>query len=269
MNLAQEARQTTNFKFFLQQELVERCRKNPRYSLRAFAKALGVGAAALSDMLNGKRSITGKSIEKIGLALGLSLKEIDRFKSVESLNEEWPRSPAIRFQQITLDTFALISDWYHYAILELLKVDGFQPSAAWIAKALGITKTEVNVALERLERLHLLERHADGHWEDVSEGFSTSIEEGLTSAAARKLQKQILAQSVDALEKVPIELRNHTAMTMAIDPADLPFAVAKIAQFRRGLCALLEKNKKPKDVYHLSISLFPSTQLNHLKGEIK
>ncbi|MNL23447.1 hypothetical protein D3C87_1448360 [compost metagenome] len=54
-------------------------------------------------------------------------------------------------------------------------------------------------------------------------------------------------------------------MTMACDPADLPEAVKRIAAFRRELCEFLERNKKPKEVYQLSISLFPQTQIQSME----
>ncbi|MDO9180986.1 MAG: helix-turn-helix domain-containing protein, partial [Bacteriovorax sp.] len=66
-----------DFKSFLQEELLKRCRKNPSYSLRSFAKYLGIGHSALTEMLNGKRSITKKSIEKLGLTLSLNMTEIE------------------------------------------------------------------------------------------------------------------------------------------------------------------------------------------------
>lgn len=256
MNLAQEARKTQDFRLFLQQELVERCRKNPQYSLRAFAKSLGVVPSALSDMLNGRRTITAASIEKIGLALNLSLKEVERFKQSQGTSDEERFN--LKFQQITMDSFAVISDWYHYAILELMKVDGFISSSAWISKALGISRSEANTAIERLVRLGLIEVRDDGSWADVSAGFSTNIEPGLTSSANRKLQKQILENAISAIDEGPLELRNNTSMTMAVNPEDIPEAVKKITSFRRGLCKFLERNGRPTEVYQLAIALYPA-----------
>lgn len=261
MNLFQEPSGDADFRTRLKDELIARCRKNPKYSLRAFAKALGIVPSALSDMLNGRRTITNKSIERLGLSLGLSLKEIAQFQkeSADGGNK------AARFQQITFDTFALISDWYHFAILELIKIENFMPTNQRIAQALGITKSEANIAIERLMRLNLVRIDSKGRWVDVSEGFTTSIKPGLTSSAARNLQKQILEQAIAAIEEVPIERRNHTSMTMAIDPADVAEASEKIKKFRRQLCKFLERNGRPKEVYQLAISLFPVSQVESHK----
>lgn len=250
-----------SFKTVLQEELVERCRKNSSYSLRSFAKFLSVSPAALSDMLNGKRTITNKSIEKFGLALGLGLKEIEGYQKNKLRNLETPvnNNP---YRQVTLDQFAIISDWYHYAMIELLKVPGFSKDILKISRALGITKMEAQLAVERLLRLELLEYDEEGELRDTSSGFSTNISESLTSQGSRKLQKQILEQSLYALENISIDQRNHTSMTMAIDPALLPEAIKRLAAFRRELCAFLESQGNPKEVYQLSLSLFPVTQIS-------
>lgn len=255
---------------YLQQELVSRCQKNPSYSLRAFARALDISSSALSGMLNGKRTITASSVEKLGKAIGLDPKEITRYKILARENKMGVGAEVTsqeEFQQITLDSYAIISDWYHYAILELIRVRDFQPDVAWIAKSLGITKSEANIAVERLQRVGLLEITQDGKWLDKTlEGKATNIQGDLTSVASRKLQKQILELSLRCLEEMPsTELRNHTSLTLAINPEDIPLAKEKIKNFRRELAEMLESNKNPTEVYHVNVSLYPVTQIS--KGE--
>ena len=157
--------ESETFRGLLQEELVERCRKNPNYSLRSFARALSVEPSALSQMINGKRPITEKMKLRLGAALGLHTKQIEKF-TTEGKSES--KQPLPAYQQMTLDSFALISDWYHYAILELLAIEGFKPDPAWIGKRLGITRSEANIAVERLFRLGLLEKKNDGSWADTS-----------------------------------------------------------------------------------------------------
>lgn len=246
-----------DFRLLLQQELIERCRKNPKYSLRAFAQALGIVPSALSDMMNGKRTITKASIEKLGLALGMNLSEVQKYTQgvIQKSTQD--------YQQLTMDTYAIIADWYHYAILELMKLKGFKKDLVWIARALNISKGEANAAFERLCRVGLIKVDKKGRWIDTSSGFSTNIEDSnLTSAANRKLQKQILEMSTKALETLSPKVRNHTSMTMAINPKKLPIAIEKIKEFRRELAEFLENDKDITEVYHLAISLFPASNTN-------
>jgi len=245
--------------------LIQRCQKNQSYSLRAFARSLNVSSSALSAMLNGKRTITPSSIEKLSLALGLGPKEIQRYKilsKVKGANGEDVAQDD--FQQITMDSFAIISDWYHYAILELIRVKGFKSDLTWVSRSLGITKSEVNIAVERLKRMGLLKITSEQKWIDEStlanQGKATNITGHLTSAAARKFQRQVLEKSIVAIEEIPLDLRNHTSLTLAMNPEDIPLAVEKIKNFRRELAELIESNKNPTAVYNVAISLYPVTK---------
>lgn len=256
-----------DFRLFLQSELLKRCKANPLYSLRAYARSLRVSPSALSAILNGKRPLTEKTKVRLGLALGLSLGELKKFSHADSTKKGIKVTPTIRFQQLALDSYAVISDWYHYAILELLRVKSFKPESKWISKALGITTSEVNIAVERLQRTGLL-KIENGSWQDTSQnGLATNIHDDLTSTALRKLQRQVLEKSITALETLPTSVRNHTSMTFAIDPDDLPEAKRKIAKFRRDLCEFFEKTKKPTQIYNLGVSLYPLTTIS--EGERK
>jgi len=243
-----------DFRHILQQEFVKRCEKNPRYSLRAFAKSLSIEPSPLSAILRGKRPLTEKMTKRLGLALGLSLDEVLKFVQSDQI------SAGPTYQQLALDSYAVISDWYHYAILELIRIKSFKPELSYISKTLGISKTEAHIAVERLQRLELLEIKKNGKWVDTTaNGNATNINQDLTSQASKKLQRQVLEMGIQALENLPTEVRSQTSMTMAIHPKDLPQAKIMIRDFRRELCAYFEKSKKPTQVYNLGISLYPVT----------
>src|SRR5262249_5964356 len=61
---------------FLQRELNRRRARNPRYSLRAFANALGTHHSTLSQMMQARRRLTTRTIRRFGQRLGLSAPEI-------------------------------------------------------------------------------------------------------------------------------------------------------------------------------------------------
>ena len=246
-----------DFRRFLQQTLLERCRKNPRYSLRAFARHLNLSPSALSAMLRGVRPISARSRTKLGLALGLGPEEIDSFAYEAHGNSKGRSEPAKpTFEQIAMDTFAIVSEWHHYAILELMKTQSFSWDATGIARRLGLNATEVSVSIERLVRVGLLERTGDGY-RDTTKGFSSDLRPGLTSAAHRKFQKETLQRALDAVDDVSLENRDNTSMMMAIDVADLPVAREKIKAFRRELCGLMEKTSSPNEVYQLAVAFYP------------
>ncbi len=113
-----------DFKSYLQEELVLRCKRNPSYSLRSFSKAVGVSPSFLSKILNGQRRITDEVFEKI--ATNLNLEPAIRTAFVR---EAKPSSDSeMNFHNLQLEYFKIISDWYHYALIELTNLDGFQNS---------------------------------------------------------------------------------------------------------------------------------------------
>ncbi len=71
--------QEQDFRSFLQDELEKRCKKNPRFSLRAFARTLEVEPSALSKILHGKRALTPKMLMRMASQLGLPEQDIERF----------------------------------------------------------------------------------------------------------------------------------------------------------------------------------------------
>jgi plasmid maintenance system antidote protein VapI len=237
---------------FLQNELVERCKKNPSYSLRAFAQALKINHTTLSRILRSERGLSQKMQSRITKALGLSPSEVARLH--EHQNDQ-------RLQKVTQDVFAAIADWYHDAILELPRLRRFKPEPKWISKELGINLNEVNAALSRLQRLKLLKIQESGEW-SVLLGDSTNIlDPDYTNIAARRLQTQILEKAVTAIESVSSNQRDNTSVLLAIDSRDLPKIKRLIKEFRRELISYAQKpNKNLDQLYQLAIAFYPLTQ---------
>lgn len=251
-----------NFRQFLQEELVSRCRENPNYSLRSFARALKVEPSALSQIINGKRPLTEKMKLRLGSALGLSLHHLKKLPTTNAITTS-------SYQQIALDAFAVMSDWYHYAILELTYLDDFKAEAGWISRRLGITKSEANIAVERLFRLDLLVADKAGRWKDSSEnGRLTQIQLGLSSDAARKYQRQLLELSKTALQEVPLSQRNHTSAAFCFDTKDLPRAIESIKTFRRQFAEEFQPKDKAREVYQIQISFFPLTKNSQTRDDV-
>ena len=108
--------------------------RNSRYSLRAFAKHLGVGPSTLSQILNQKRSLSDKMCEKLAAPLGLSPHRMRHLMQREPGPLPDAASAFPNFLKIEEDRFHFITDWYYYTILELTRVEDFKPKISWIAK---------------------------------------------------------------------------------------------------------------------------------------
>lgn len=237
------------FRLWLQKQFTERCKKNPRYSLRAFAKHLNLDASSLSQILSGKRPVSKNLVGGICAQLSAGPRELQAFGLINV-----PTGEGQTYLQVSLDTFSVISEWYHYAILELTFVSGFKTDSKWIARKLSITVEEAKAAIERLKRLGLV-LEENGSLVKSSK-LITNHSNVNTSAAHKELQKQFIEKALLAVDEVVSEEKDITSMTMAINEENLEKARELIKKFRRDMCALLEDGEQSR-VYNLGIQLYP------------
>ena len=240
----------------LQREFLDRCRKNPAYSLRAFAKYLEIDQSFLSKLLKGQRAVTPDFAQNVGPKLGLKPAQIKSlFKTgVASLPGFLPLSD---------DEFEMLSEWHHFAILELIKTDDFETEPAKISTRLGIHVEEVKSALDRLQRLNFIRVSEKGV--KLLSANNTWTNTKQTSVARKNLQKKILEKSIDALEHVPFELREHSSLTVAINVKKMPAFKEKMKEIRKELADFLQADGEENlnEVYQLTLSLFPLTQIKN------
>jgi len=257
---------TEFFQECLSEELARRCEKNPRYSTRAFAKALGIDVASLSRILSGKQIPSYKICETVFSKLELSPAEQRKFLTSVAAKQKAVGLKRIapvfknleekseQRRDLTTDIWRVIADWYHGAIMELTFTKDFSSDPRWISQQLGISEAEVKLAVKRLIRLELLEGR-DGILTKTAEQVSTA-DKSITSSAHKRLQKQVLKKAVESLENDDIEIRNMTSIAMAIDPKKVPQAKKMIQNFSRELCTYLESGNRTQ-VYQLGVCLYP------------
>jgi transcriptional regulator with XRE-family HTH domain len=250
---ATDATPDTSFRLRLHSELARRCARNRLYSLRAFAHQLGVDASTLSQWLRGRRPLTAKTITSIGSQLGLSSEEIGRYVEHEARHTGLTPSDSV----LAADTAALIAEWHHFAILELVALDAFRPDSRWVANVLGISVDDVNIALQRLLHLGLLDMRSPRLWVDRS-GDAVLDLRALDAATLNRMRVTLLERALAAVARQPSALQDHSAVTVAINAAMVPRAVELIAKFRQQLLELLRQGPAD-DIYQLDIGLFPLT----------
>lgn len=242
----------TDFLSWLQREYLNRRKKNENYSIRAFSRFLGISAATVSHLLSGKRVPSEKFIKK--LFLKLEATPAEQKNILKNIIKKDVSTEEQSYQMIAMDSFKILSDWYHYAILEMVDVKDFQYDYSWISNQLNISVTEARQAVERLLRLDLLKEEKNKLVK--TSGFVTNGDEFITSAAHKKLQRHILEKALNAIDTVSQEEKDISSMTMAIDETKLPEARKLVKKFRRELCQFLENGKQTR-VYNLGIQIYP------------
>lgn len=239
----------------LKMALQERCAKNPMYSLRSFARATGISHTVLSLVLSGKRKLSKKATLKLAEFLELNPQQKQKLMKAHS------GPTAEDYQTISLDTFEVISDWYHYAILSLLELPDAKFEARWIAKQLGVQILNAKMAMERLQRLGLVSQDEEGRWKQT--GQPIKVDNNISTVATRKFHKQLLNRAAESVDKDPIPVRDFSSMTFTLDPSQVEYARKRIREFRRQLVAELEVKGRPTTVYNLTMQLYPVTPVLH------
>lgn len=257
-----------SFRDILRAELEARCARNPLYSLRAFARDLSLHPARLSDILRARYGLSTDAAAKIAQKLGFGAAEAKRFCDLVELahgrNKIMREAARARlaagspnnYQQLSMDAFSVIADWYHYAILELTLVSNFKSDTAWIARTLGINEVVAKAAVERLLRLELLALDETGRLHATD--CMTASPDGVPSEAVKRFHEQILQKASTAVRLQSVEERDLSSVILAIDSSEMAEAKAMIKDFRRsfdkrfGGAASSRKNR----VYALAIQFF-------------
>lgn len=249
---------------WLSEQLEVRRKKNPAYSLRAFARSLNLPAASLSQIMLGKRPLTLKTAMRIADRFDLSPNERQAFLSSvvwQGASNDSPQD-AKSYTELEAETFAIISDWYHYAILSLGEIKPNFCDAKWIAKQLGITQVQARGALDRLFKLGFIKKVGPRGYTQCAPPLDIQCASKLM--ALRKYHRQNLSLAEKALDDEPIPLRDFNSMTMAIDPDKIPLAKEAIRKFRDTIATILETGDKRR-VYTLAIQLFPISKKHQEK----
>lgn len=256
---------TIQYQDFLLEEFKTRRSRNPNYSLRAFARDLGMPASKLSQNLRGLCGISLAKAEKIAEKMQMRMEDRELFLAL--VESQHARSRVARQQaalaleklrrdgseKLSAEKFAMVRDWYHMAILEMTELKDFKPDVAWMANKLGLPFELVSEAVGRLRDLELLNL-GDAKWTQSHKDLE--ISEGVPSRAIREHHAQLLSKAIAALEQVEFEKREFVAQTFAVDRALLPEMRSLMRDFQKKIARLSVSDTR-NAVYVLAMQLFP------------
>ncbi len=233
----------------------ERRAKNSRYSLRAFARDLGISSGRLSAILEEKNVPSNATCQRLIKALMLNEKEAYTFLSLvqQAKKRRVERKADLILQDDDLD---IIVDWVPYAILSLIRTPGFQMTASFIARRLGIETKRAKWAMDSLLEKGLL-RYEHDRWERVQKRITTT--HGIPSRAIRLSHINKMKLAIKKINQVDIDLCDYSSITFACDKESLTMAKRLIVDFRRSLAELCH-TESATEVYNLNVQLFPLSQ---------
>lgn len=249
----------------LKERLQEAQKINPRYSLRAFSKKVGIHFATLSAIMNGRRVVSKKIAESIADRLGLNPQERSELLSLfpepksklKNLFEgEEPKKS--NYKRFTEEQFPIAQEWEYFATLSLLQCNDFESSSAWVANRLGISIERAQDVIGRLIAVGLINVDENGKYVRSSENYCTT--DDVAQTILKKSHEQSFHLAKESLHRDPVDKRDFTAVTVAVNPNNMRTAKELIRKFQDDLCDKLEEGSR-SEVYRLSIQLFPLSQI--------
>jgi uncharacterized protein (TIGR02147 family) len=256
----------------LLRELENRKKNNRSYSKRAFARDLGISPALLTQVLKERRGFSYKRAISVIPRLAFCKEEQELYLTQVKL--ELSRSPTVKRKlrkllekqilsretiQLTVDRFDVISNWYNMAILQLLAVKGVSEFETdlipQIKEAFALTETEINIALERLERLGLISRKSGKVQACHHQVIST---DGIPSSAIREYHRQTLRKAERALENQDTKRRYSNSIVLPILHDHREAIQKDIFNFQSRMLGKYGRNpqKDGDEVYALSVQFF-------------
>lgn len=220
----------TDHRDYLKKEYENRLQRRPLYSKRAFARDLGISPSTLTDFFTNKLAFSAGRVALIGKKINLNeeqkkhwvdllafkfAKEKNKKSNLELIQVRIKSRIDSENNNLALEEFKTVSDWYHLAYLELISMDAKKYSQiSQAAKALNIDIEIMTVAVQRLLSLGQLILRSKGLYQ-VNDQV-TMINSEIPSMYVRQFHKQVLEKAIDALEKQTTEHRHNTSTFIAL-----------------------------------------------------
>lgn len=261
---------------YLKFEFDARKKRRPHYSLRAFARDLDLSPSALSEYLSGKLTFSQERILQVSKKIQLRSVQTEHWLDLvkmESSSSKADREVAAakvkaRASQekgtIALELFQVISDWYHFALLELIEISPIYQDHKAAAKALGLDAKTVRESWERLIQVGLAEKR-EGIYK--SSTLATFAGEDVPSAALRNFHAGLISKALVAQEEEPVEKKEFVSIVFSFRSDDLKAIKDEVYKFQVDLTNRYAQKKNKDSVYCLSTQLFNLVSAKSTHGE--
>ncbi|KYG67325.1 hypothetical protein AZI86_10025 [Bdellovibrio bacteriovorus] len=252
----------------LKDELNLRRKKNPSYSLRAFAKYLEISPSLLSNLLRGLKGISDKKAGNIAKKLQLDAENKKFFvlsavgahgrsatkrkgAAAELENLKKRQDNTVKFAGNEIE---VIRSWHYLTFLELLELKDCDHSITWFARRLGLSTMATDKIVSQLISLKMVEiidqKYTARHAESQS-SFD------VPSPAIKDFHRSVLTEAAKALVRDDVMKREYMSMTFAFNEKKVAEAKEALREFQTQFASRFYEQDAEKDsVYQLSLQFF-------------
>jgi uncharacterized protein (TIGR02147 family) len=254
--------------------LAERQKGRPSLSSRNLALRTGIDPSYFAKALKGTRNLTPEQTLKIADTLGFDKIQTEYFEILVRFNQtRGHEAKRLYFEKLlklnktpdaallTKEQYHYYSQWYHVVIREVLHFHPAPLDYQSIAKKLipTITPDQVREAVSLLQNLGIVQPASGGKYE-LSDNFITAGPE-VKAFALRNFQMSMMDMAKNALELVPKEKREISALTLSLSEEGFKEAMEEIRESRKRLMQIAHNDSNVNGVYQINFQAFPVTQV--------
>jgi len=260
-----------DYREFLKDFQLDRQSRSATFSVRSFLKQAGIASPSFfQQIVKGERNLTEKTIAQFLLGLRLKTAEADYFRCLvhfcqattadeKQLHYEHLRTlgSQANVQIVGEGAYAFYEHWYIPVLRELICITPFTDDYAKLARTLrpSITANEVRQAVKILLEKGFISRDAQGKYQQSTPLLHTGFE--VQSLAVRSFNRQMVQLAAESLDRVPVNERNVTGVTMAVSARTYSLITEEIRAFQDKILRLVESDPEADRVVQLSTMLFP------------
>ena len=245
-----------------------RRKKNPGYSLRAFARDVEMSHSRLSEIFSGKGDLSLVKAQTIAKKLRLPAIKAADFKDmvlISTSGDEQKKILASRRlsgrirtssqKDLSDDQFQIVANPKYSAVYTCMMLGLYDGSSDSLMQLVDLNSIELYEVLRRLERLGLVTRK-DGRW--TANPFKVKVDNGIPSEWGRSYHREMATLGRKSIDSVPMASRYLDSLVLPIDLDRFGEIQQKIASFCQSL---LDEYCNGKDVvYGLAVQLFPMSK---------
>jgi uncharacterized protein (TIGR02147 family) len=259
---------------FLKDHLAEKKKLNSSFSLRSWAKLLGMKShGPLHAILNQQRGIPKKLVPSLIQSLKLSKKDAKYFEALvdfqrsKTLEEkDFHRekleslSPTPLREVNDLEAYKYITDPVQIILAEMTQLKNFKNDPAWIKKhfRINLNLRDIEIIIERLLKLGVVQEHGTKLLKRV-EHIYTKFE--VLSDTIQDYHKVCSEMAITEISKQDILEREFNAVAFNIKMKDLPKIKESMREFINQLVEEYEAPPhKGDETYQLNLQFFSLTK---------
>lgn len=255
---------------YIRDKLEEKKQKNRSFSLRSWARQLGMKShGPLHAIINGQRGIPKKFVPLFIQHLGLDRKESNFFEALVDFQRA-KRPEEKEFYQKRLETlspkelrkvedfegYKYLSDPLHIILAELTELKGFRPDAGWIKQRLLMKPgmKDIEEVIQRLILLGILKQEGSALKKQVKHIYT---KKEMMNQGIQLYHKEMIKLSNAMLEQQDVSEREYNGVSFNIKLKDMPKIKESIREFVDQLIQNYEApSGEGEETYHLNVHLF-------------